>query len=182
MGILYAIKAPIDPPISKKTKTKIKPVKNRKVSKYGTLMIPCAGMGKRFSDAGFKLAKPFINVSGKPMLLQAISDLPFSDNIKLIFREEISEKKLVNSEIKSTLSKVDIQFLKSKTKGQAETCLLGLQNIDLNKSLIISACDNGLVYNHNKFDELTNDKSIDIIVWGCRNYPGARKNPEGKRF
>ena len=45
------------------------------------------------------------------------------------------------------------ELLNYKTSGQAHTCLLGLENIDLNKPLIISACDNGLIY---KFNNLKN--------------------------
>ena len=43
--------------------------------------------------------------------------------------------------------------------------------------MMISACDNGLIYDYKKFKELTQDDSIDLIVWGW-NFPGARKNPE----
>ena len=53
-----------------------------------------------------------------------------------------------------------------------------MDDVDLSKPLIISACDNGLIYNQEKFIELTKDNSVDIIVWGCRNYPGAANNPK----
>ncbi len=158
-------------------KSKIRPKKNYS-SQYGTLIIPCAGLGKRFSDCGYSLPKPLIEVSGKPMLLQAIDDLPLSKKIKFVFREETFNKYLLSSKIKKYINQENIQTIKSATNGQASTCLLGLENVDLLSPLTISACDNGLIYDEEKFQELSKDDTIDIIVWGCRNYPGATKNPE----
>ena len=42
-----------------------------------------AGEGKRFSSQGYEKTKPLINVSGKPMALQALIDLPKADNKSL---------------------------------------------------------------------------------------------------
>ena len=38
----------------------------------GTIILPLAGMGRRFSDAGYALPKPLIPVSGKSMVVQAV--------------------------------------------------------------------------------------------------------------
>ena len=46
------------------------------VSNNGGVVIPLAGMGKRFADKGYKLTKPLIPVSGLPMVAQAVHDLP----------------------------------------------------------------------------------------------------------
>ena len=158
-------------------KSKIRP-KRVSLLQKGTLIIPCAGLGKRFSESGYKLPKPFIEVSGKPMINQAFDDLPSFENVKLIFRREILNKYELSSKFRGDLKDANIQIIDSITNGQASTCLLGLENVDLSKPMMISACDNGLIYDYKKFKELTQDDSIDLIVWGCRNFPGARKNPE----
>ena len=44
--------------------------------------------------------------------------------------------------------------------------------------ILISACDNGLYYDVNKYNDLLDDKSIDIIVWTFRNEPTSRNNPD----
>lgn len=160
---------------SRMFKDKVKESKNHPFLHNGTLMIPCAGLGKRFSDEGYKLPKPLIEVSDKPMLLQAIDDLPKLKNIKLIFKENL-ERNIISDLLKYN-SNIKIKLLKSQTDGQASTCLKGLENSDLYDPLIISACDNGVIYDQNRFNELIKDNSIDIIVWGCRNYPGAIKKP-----
>jgi dTDP-glucose pyrophosphorylase len=44
-----------------------------------TLVLPMAGRGSRFSEIGFDLPKPMIDVDGKPMVIQAVNCLPISD-------------------------------------------------------------------------------------------------------
>ena len=40
------------------------------------IVVPMAGSGRRFSDAGYKLPKPLLPVAGVPMVVQAVRDLP----------------------------------------------------------------------------------------------------------
>ncbi len=159
-----------------KEKNKQSNIKNCTLNET-TLLMPCAGEGKRFSEKGYLIPKPLIDVSSKPMLVNAIIDLPETKRQKFIFRENMSKLKLITTHLKRILPNSDIQLLKNNTKGQAVTCLLGMHDIDQNKPLIISACDNGLIYDDKNLKELLIDKSIDILVWGCRSYPGAIRNP-----
>jgi len=55
----------------------------------GSLVIPMAGLGKRFADEGYAVTKPLIPVSGRPMALQAIGDLPPSKNQSFILRADM---------------------------------------------------------------------------------------------
>ncbi len=158
-------------------KAMIKKEINNPLQIDGLLMIPCAGMGKRFSDFGYKSPKPLVKVSGKPMFIQAIKDLPIMEKTKLIVRKDMDMSNELCAEAKKYLSRIEIQLIESLTNGQAATCLLGLKKNDLEKPLIISACDNGLIYKKREFEELIGDKSIDIIVFGSRGYPGAIKKP-----
>ena len=143
-----------------------------------TLLIPCAGEGKRFADKGFSDPKPLIKLSKKPLLFNALDDLPNTSKKKFIFRKDMQKLNIMTSHLKDLYPDADIQILNGKTKGQAHTCLLGLENIDLNKPLIISACDNGLIYDFSRLKGLISDETVDIIVWGCREYPGAIRSPK----
>ena len=40
-----------------------------------------AGEGKRYLDEGYDVPKPLIDVSGKPMIIQALDDLPNAKEI-----------------------------------------------------------------------------------------------------
>ena len=143
----------------------------------GCIMIPMAGEGSRFLNEGYQKPKPLIKVSGKPMFIQALNDLPISESTKFIIREDISLFSELKTNICETYPESDLTILKSPTRGQAETCYKGLSGLNLKNPLTISACDMGIIYNKKFFDSLLKDESIDIIIWGCRNYPGAIKKP-----
>lgn len=141
------------------------------------IIIPAAGLGKRFLDAGYALSKPLIEVSNKPMLVQAINYLPSANYKKVIIKRNMKGLDALESTLRNNYPNIFIELLNSNTSGQASTCLEGIKDLDFDSPLLISACDNGVIYNVNKFKELFEDLSIDIVVWGCRGYPGAIKNP-----
>ena len=43
------------------------------------ILIPMAGLGSRFAKAGYKKPKPFIDVSGKPMIVRVLENLKYPD-------------------------------------------------------------------------------------------------------
>tara|TARA_B100000212_G_scaffold54193_1_gene35702 strand:- start:243 stop:1826 length:1584 start_codon:yes stop_codon:yes gene_type:complete len=145
----------------------------------GNLIMPMAGLGSRFFKNGYKTPKPFINVSGAPMYLKAIRDLPKMESIKIITRNEIIKNRNILKDLDEEYKNKKVKILEKITQGQAITCLNAFtdDDIDTNESLLISACDMGIIFNKLKYDKLINSKDIDIIVWGCKGYPGAIKNP-----
>ena len=64
-------------------------------------LIPMAGAGQRFVDAGYKVPKPLIEIEGLPMVVKAAKTLPPADQWIFICKEEhIRENgidKLLNS-------------------------------------------------------------------------------------
>ena len=70
--------------------------------------------------------------------------------------------------------------MKTNTDGQARTALKAMEdnNIKLEKPLIISACDMGVIFDEKKYQNLISSKEIDILVWGCKGYPGAQQKPK----
>ena len=70
-------------------KDKVKECKTRPLVHNGTLMIPCAGLGKRFSDEGYIQPKPLIEVLNKPMILRAVETLPQSPNKVFVIRKDM---------------------------------------------------------------------------------------------
>jgi NDP-sugar pyrophosphorylase family protein len=49
------------------------------------IVMPMAGLGSRFRDAGFKVPKPLIEVEGRPMYAWATESLPLERCTRLIF-------------------------------------------------------------------------------------------------
>ena len=63
------------------------------------IVIPMAGAGSRFSEAGYEKPKPFIDVCGKPMIARVLDNLNYPNaQYILIARSEhlVRERVLVN--------------------------------------------------------------------------------------
>ena len=144
----------------------------------GTLLIPAAGLGSRFLADGYTAPKPLIQVSGKPMLLQALRDLPITERTRVVVRADQPQHANILDTLKSFDSSIDIVTLDNLTEGQAQTCLKALHGIDLNKPLTIGACDNGIIYDATAFQSLMDDETIDVVVWGVRGHPEAITQPK----
>jgi bifunctional N-acetylglucosamine-1-phosphate-uridyltransferase/glucosamine-1-phosphate-acetyltransferase GlmU-like protein len=140
-----------------------------------TLILPMAGAGNRFYVKGYSTPKPLLDVCGLPMIIQAVNCLPATSKKVFICLNEHSIKYGIQNTLLSTYANCEIVSINGITDGQACTAEHGIQ--DLDKSILISACDNGVYYNKTKYQELLNDTSIDIIVWTFRNNPTSRNNP-----
>jgi NDP-sugar pyrophosphorylase family protein len=129
--------------------------------------LPMAGAGSRFSKEGYDVPKPFIQVNGKDMVDQAIRCLP--DTESTIFACLRGHK--------NTAPAGNIVWIDEILPGQACTTERIINTIDSDKSILISACDNGMFYDVDKFIELVNDKTNDIIIWSYRNNYTSYYNP-----
>ncbi|MBL4694340.1 nucleotidyltransferase [Candidatus Gracilibacteria bacterium] len=141
-------------------------------------LIPMAGIGSRFVNEGYKDPKPLIDVSGQPMIIRAAKSLPECDRWIFVCRTE----HLRDYPLRETLEKefpgvviIDIDYL---TEGQASTCLLAKDYFDLDDSLVIGACDNGMIYEMDKLGDLIDDERIDSLIFSFRNNVTVERNPK----
>jgi dTDP-glucose pyrophosphorylase len=141
-------------------------------------IIPMAGLGSRFADAGFLLPKPLIPVSGKPMIKRAIEGMPPSDKWIFIVRQEHIDEFAIDAVIKETIPEATIISVSQTTEGQASTVILTMPYLDPNEEVFISACDNTFVYNKGTYDELKSDSSVDSIVWTFTERESLRESPK----
>ena len=145
-----------------------------------TTILPLAGHGSRFSKKGYTDPKPLIKVNNLPMVIQAIKCLPQSkNNVFIALKEHLNNYPLENK-IKESYPNSLITKINEVTEGQACTTEIGIKesNIDPEKPILISACDNGVYYNVKKYQELVDDINNDIIVWSFRNEPTSKNNPD----
>jgi dTDP-glucose pyrophosphorylase len=101
-----------------------------------------AGMGSRFSKAGFEKPKPFIDVDGKPMIVRVLENLVYEDaRYILIARQEHLDKEpdLVR-EIEKKFNAVFI-CIDKLTEGTACTALYARKLINNETPLLISNSD-----------------------------------------
>lgn len=121
------------------------------------LALPMAGAGSRFSKEGYAEPKPFIKINGKNMVEQAVRCLPKTDDVVYAcLRGHQSPGQ-------------NTVWIDSVLGGQACSTERIVDVIEPDKSILISACDNGVFYDTDKFLELVNDEENDIIVWTYRN-------------
>ncbi|MCO7253983.1 sugar phosphate nucleotidyltransferase [Dickeya oryzae] len=147
----------------------------------GTIIIPMAGLGERFRREGYKLTKPLIPVSGRPMVLQATSDLPASQRYAFILRSDMPGLEDVSQLISQQFINSSLINVERVTEGQACTALIGLSALDKDDEelghVTFGACDNGALYDYQKLAQLFKDTSADVIVWGVRGYVNAARHP-----
>lgn len=140
------------------------------------LVLPMSGKGARFSEEGYEVPKPFIDVDGSPMVFNAVDCLPKHKEAVFICLEEHDAEDIIKDKYPSA----KVVNIDGVTEGQAVTCEIGIReaNIDPEEPILISACDNGVAYDSAKFSELIKDESNDVIVWSFRNNPTSQYNPD----
>ena len=106
------------------------------------IVIPMAGAGSRFSEAGYEKPKPFIDVAGKPMIVRVLENLAYKGaRYILIGRKEHleREKELVES-IKKDFN-VKFIAIDKLTEGTACTVLYARKFINNDQPLLIANSD-----------------------------------------
>lgn len=141
-------------------------------------LIPLAGRGSRFAKEGYKVPKPLIEVSGKPMIAQVISDMPNANQDIFVCLKEHLDKYPLKRTILRESPGAKIVSLNQVTEGQACTCEIGIKDIDPSAELFITACDSGLSFKQAKYRKLIKDKDVDVVVWGTNHCINSRKHPE----
>ncbi|MEM9103096.1 MAG: NTP transferase domain-containing protein [Pseudomonadota bacterium] len=146
--------------------------------KNSVTLIPLAGRGSRFVKEGYKTPKPLLDVSGKPMIIQANQSLPSSEKNRYVCLQEHINNYHLDKKLRDYQPDCDVISINQVTEGQAITCQLGLEGVDENASLTIGACDNGMLWDAEKYQQLITDETIDGIIWTFVNHPSSRNHPE----
>lgn len=146
-----------------------------------TNLIPMAGIGKRFADAGYKKPKPLIEVLGSPMAVKSALSLPKAEKYIFVCNEEHIERFGLDKLLKKNLPNSEIISLSKPTDGMARTCLMAENRLDPEKPVLISSCDYSFVYDENKFEQVIG-QGADVIIWTFRHYPDARRNPKAYAY
>lgn len=106
------------------------------------IVIPMAGLGSRFSQAGYKNPKPFIDVNGKPMIERVLDNLSAPDVrfILLVRKEhEVDYSEYIDS-IRKKYNSI-IFPISGLTQGTACTVLLARHLINDNTPIVVANSD-----------------------------------------
>ena len=120
------------------------------------VLIPMAGIGKRFADYGFKINKYLLPVAKDltPMIDRAITTLQINTQCRYIFilREESGEetgiRELLKGICKRLQSECVILSVSSLTEGPASSAYIAKEYINNDAPLIISNSDQILQCKH----------------------------------
>jgi HAD superfamily hydrolase (TIGR01509 family) len=128
------------------------------------ILIPMAGAGKRFADAGYMFPKPIIEIQNKPMIQWVIDSLKINANYIFIVQKEHQEKFNIKSVLKILKPNCKVIELDGVTEGAACTTLLAKKYINNNKPLIIANSDQFIKWNSSKSLYNFNSKKYDGAI------------------
>ena len=125
------------------------------------ILIPMAGAGTRFKEAGYIFPKPLIEIDNKPMIQWVIESLKLEGNYIFIVQKHHQEKYNINSVLKILKPNCKIIELDHITEGAACTTLLAKKFINSGNPLIIANSDQYILWNSIKSMYNFNSKKID---------------------
>jgi len=130
------------------------------------VIIPMAGLGSRFANAGYITHKPLIQVNNKSLIRYAVESLNITGEYVFVCRDlggtYMSDLKIeLDQYFDNADSTYNIVIIDHVTTGAAETSLAGM-NDNYNGELIITNCDQYLDWDSETF--LANCRSFDGCV------------------
>lgn len=108
------------------------------------VIMPMAGEGRRFRDAGWTTPKPLIEINGKPLFIRAIESVKVNDaymKYSLIVRKEHIDKYKIDKGIHSIIPHAMVYSVDKTTRGAVETCMIAENGIDDDDAIIVMDCD-----------------------------------------
>lgn len=128
------------------------------------VIIPLAGEGKRFLDAGYSTPKPFILVNEKPMIQLVIENLNIDGRHIFIIQKKHSDEFNLQSFLKSLKPDCVVIEINEITEGPACTALIAEEYIN-DDSLVIVNCDQMIHdFDIKKLVEFVNIRKIDGVL------------------
>jgi dTDP-glucose pyrophosphorylase len=130
------------------------------------IVVPMAGLGSRFSSAGFADPKPLISVFGRPMIQVVIENLKPQMDHQFIF---ICQNSHLNSYplqrlLNTYAADCKIISIDGVTEGAACTVLLAEKYINNSDSLMIANCDQFIHYDINEYLTRFNKSKFDGYI------------------
>lgn len=133
------------------------------------VLIPMAGAGSRFAQAGYTFPKPLIEVNGKPMIQVIIENLNIDANFIYLVRKEDFEKYNLKSLLNILTPGCKIIQVDKLTEGAACTTLLAETLIDNDNPLLIANSDQFIEWKSGEFYHSLNTNNIDGSILTFEN-------------
>lgn len=115
------------------------------------VLIPMAGAGSRFEQAGYTFPKPLIEINGKPMIQVVVENLNLDANYIYVVQKAHREKYNLDALLNLLTPKCTIVETTAVTEGAACTALLAKEFINNNSPLFFANSDQFVEWNSNEF-------------------------------
>lgn len=115
------------------------------------VLIPMAGAGSRFEQAGYTFPKPLIDVNGKPMIQKVVENLNIDATHIFIVQKEHYEKYSLKHTLNLISPNCKIVQVDGVTEGAACTTLLAKDLINNDEPLVLANSDQYVDWDSNKF-------------------------------
>jgi HAD superfamily hydrolase (TIGR01509 family) len=125
------------------------------------VLIPMAGAGSRFEQAGYTFPKPLIDVEGKPMIQVVVDNLNIDANFIFIVQKSHREKYNLDTLLNLITPGCKIVEVDGVTEGAAVTTLLAKEYINNDAPLLMANSDQFLVWDSNDFMYKMNESEAD---------------------
>jgi dTDP-glucose pyrophosphorylase len=125
------------------------------------VLIPMAGAGSRFEQAGYTFPKPLIDVRNKPMIQVVIENLNIKANYIYIVQKSHREKYNLDTLLNLITPNCKVIEVDSITEGAACTALLAKKYINNNKPLFFANSDQFVEWDSNEFMYKMNETNCD---------------------
>ena len=121
--------------------------KNEKLN----ILIPMAGAGSRFQQAGYTFPKPLIEVNGKPMIQVVVDNLNIDANYIYVVQKSHREKYNLDTMLNLITPGCKIIEVNELTEGAACTALLAKDYINSDSPLFFANSDQFVEWDSNEF-------------------------------
>jgi HAD superfamily hydrolase (TIGR01509 family) len=125
------------------------------------VLIPMAGAGSRFEQAGYSFPKPLIEVNGKPMIQVVVENLNIDANYIYVVQKTHREKYNLDSLLNLITPNCKIIDIEKITEGAACTALLSKKYIDNENPLFFANSDQFVEWDSNEFMYKMNETNSD---------------------
>jgi len=125
------------------------------------VLIPMAGAGSRFEQAGYTFPKPLIEVKNKPMIQVVVDNLNIKANYIYIVQKKHREKYNLDTLLNLLTPECKIVEVDGLTEGAACTALLAKEFIDNDAPLFFANSDQFVEWDSNEFMYKMNETDAD---------------------
>jgi HAD superfamily hydrolase (TIGR01509 family) len=125
------------------------------------VVIPMAGAGSRFEQAGYTFPKPLIDVMGNPMIQMVVENLNIDATFTFIVQKSHREKYNLDTLLNLITPNCNIVEVGGVTEGAACTVLLAKEFINNDSPMILANSDQWLDWDSNEFMYKMNESNCD---------------------